>query len=83
IPEQKAKAKRSKPMTQVQQREYMSTFIKNQSSWKLSQLKKLSFEELKIEFEKLMKRIESSVPMETKAIVKRHGLRLEQETSKK
>ncbi|GJU59890.1 hypothetical protein Tco_1237656, partial [Tanacetum coccineum] len=32
--EQKAKAKRSKPMTQAQQREYMSTFIKNQSSWK-------------------------------------------------
>ncbi|GJX30056.1 hypothetical protein Tco_0238135 [Tanacetum coccineum] len=63
--EQKAKAKRSKPMTQAQQREYMSTFIKNQSSWKLSQLKKLSFEELKTEFEKLMKSIESFVPMET------------------
>ncbi|GJV49347.1 hypothetical protein Tco_1439559 [Tanacetum coccineum] len=74
--EQKAKAKRSKPMTQAQQREYMSTFIKNQSSWKLSQLKKLSFEELKTKFEKLM-------PMETEARVKRHGLQLEQETSKK
>ncbi|GJX29949.1 hypothetical protein Tco_0238028 [Tanacetum coccineum] len=49
--EQKAKAKRSKPMTQAQQREYMSTFIKNQSSWKLSQLKKLSFEEVKLEQE--------------------------------
>ncbi|GKD63528.1 hypothetical protein Tco_1305636, partial [Tanacetum coccineum] len=53
--EQKAKVKRSKPMTQAQQREYMSTFIKNQSSWKLSQLKKLCFKELKTEFEKLMK----------------------------
>ncbi|GJU61356.1 hypothetical protein Tco_1243191 [Tanacetum coccineum] len=61
----------------------MSTFIKNQSSWKLSQLKKLSFEELKTEFEKLMKSIESFVPMETKARVKRHGLQLEQETAKK
>ncbi|GJS61891.1 hypothetical protein Tco_0656675 [Tanacetum coccineum] len=81
--EQKAKAKRSKPMTQAQQREYMSTFIKNQSSWKLYQLKKLSFEELKTEFEKLMKSIESFVPMETEARVKRHGLQLEQETSKK
>ncbi|GJZ80045.1 hypothetical protein Tco_0644882 [Tanacetum coccineum] len=81
--EQKAKAKRSKPMTQAQQREYMITFIKNQSSWKLSQLKKLSFEELKTEFEKLMKSIESFVPMETEARVKRHGLQLEQETSKK
>ncbi|GJS09562.1 hypothetical protein Tco_0366358 [Tanacetum coccineum] len=81
--EQKAKAKRSKPMTQAQQREYMSTFIKNQSSWKSSQLKKLSFEELKTEFEKLMKSIESFVPMETEARVKTHGLQLEQETSKK
>ncbi|GKB92781.1 hypothetical protein Tco_0965053 [Tanacetum coccineum] len=46
-------------------------------------LKKLSFEELKTEFEKLMKSIESFVPMETEARVKRHGLQLEQETSKK
>ncbi|GKF00119.1 hypothetical protein Tco_0023469 [Tanacetum coccineum] len=61
----------------------MSTFIKNQSLWKLSQLKKLSFEELKTEFEKLMKSIESFVPMETEARVKRHGLQLEQETLKK
>ncbi|GKF43486.1 hypothetical protein Tco_0130038, partial [Tanacetum coccineum] len=81
--EQKAKAKRSKPMTQAQQRDYMSTFIKNQSSWKLSQLKKLSFEELKTKFEKLIKSIESFVPMETEARVKRHRLQLEQETSKK
>ncbi|GJU84404.1 hypothetical protein Tco_1291950 [Tanacetum coccineum] len=61
----------------------MSTFIKNQSSWKLSQLKKHSFEELKTKFEKLMKSIESFVPMETEARVKRHGVQLEQETSKK
>ncbi|GJT26955.1 hypothetical protein Tco_0907230 [Tanacetum coccineum] len=81
--EQKAKAKRSKPMTQAQQREYMSTFIKNLSIWKLSQSKKLSFKELKTEFEKLMKSIESFVPMETEARVKIHGLQLEQETSKK
>ncbi|GJU07310.1 hypothetical protein Tco_1123740 [Tanacetum coccineum] len=38
---------------------------------------------LKPEFEKLMKSIESFVPMETEARVKRHGLQLEQETSKK
>ncbi|GJT29817.1 hypothetical protein Tco_0910092 [Tanacetum coccineum] len=42
----------------------MSTFIKNQSSWKLTQLKKLTFEELKTEFEKLVKSIENLVPME-------------------
>ncbi|GKF86382.1 hypothetical protein Tco_0254209 [Tanacetum coccineum] len=49
----------------------------------MSQLKKLSFEELKTEFEKLFKSIESFVPMETEARVKRHGLQLEQETLKK
>ncbi|GJW46153.1 hypothetical protein Tco_0077799 [Tanacetum coccineum] len=40
-------------------------------------------EKLKTEFEKLMKSIESFMPMETEARVKRHGLQLEQETSKK
>ncbi|GJW01225.1 hypothetical protein Tco_1556476 [Tanacetum coccineum] len=37
----------------------------------------------KTEFEKLMKSIESFVPMETEARMERHGLQLEQETSKK
>ncbi|GKA98841.1 hypothetical protein Tco_0826778, partial [Tanacetum coccineum] len=81
--EQKAKAKRSKPMTQAQQRDYMSTFIKNQSSWKLAQLKKLTFKELKTKFEKLMKSIERFMPMETEERVKRQGVQLEQEFSKK
>ncbi|GJW35608.1 hypothetical protein Tco_0058528, partial [Tanacetum coccineum] len=81
--EQKAKARRSKPMTQAQQRDYMSTFIKNQSSWKLTQLKKLTFDELKTEFEKLVKSIENFVPMETDERVKRQGVQLEQEFSKK
>ncbi|GJU47172.1 hypothetical protein Tco_1204438 [Tanacetum coccineum] len=81
--EQKAKARRSKPMTQAHQRDYMSTFIKNQSSWKLTQLKKLTFDELKTEFEKLVKSIENFVPMETDERVKRQGVQLEQEFSKK
>ncbi|GJU57483.1 hypothetical protein Tco_1235249 [Tanacetum coccineum] len=81
--EQKAKAKRDKPMTQAQQRDYMSTFIKNQSSWKMAQLKKLTFEELKVEFEKLMRSIESFVPMGSEERVKRAGVQLEQESSKK
>ncbi|GJY79390.1 hypothetical protein Tco_0485191 [Tanacetum coccineum] len=38
---------------------------------------------LKTEFEKLMRSIESFVPIETEARVKRHGLQLEQETLKK
>ncbi|GJV88043.1 retrovirus-related pol polyprotein from transposon TNT 1-94 [Tanacetum coccineum] len=81
--EQKAEAKRDKPMTQAQQRDYMSTFIKNQSSWKIAQLKKLTFEELKVEFEKLIRSIESFVPMGSEERVKRAGVQLEQESSKK
>ncbi|GKF44451.1 hypothetical protein Tco_0131003, partial [Tanacetum coccineum] len=80
---QKAKAKRSKPMIQTQQRDYMSTFIKNQSSWKLNQLKKLTFDELKIEFEKLVKSIERFVPIETKERVNRQGVQPKQESLKK
>ncbi|GKA28689.1 hypothetical protein Tco_0714934 [Tanacetum coccineum] len=44
---------------------------------------KAKAKKLKTEFEKLMKSIESFVPMETEARVKRHGLQLEQETLKK
>ncbi|GJS69111.1 retrovirus-related pol polyprotein from transposon TNT 1-94 [Tanacetum coccineum] len=72
--EQKAKARRSKPMTQAHQRDYMSTVIKNQSSWRLTQLKKLTFDELKTEFEKLVKSIENFMPMETdERYVKKRG----------
>ncbi|GJV22873.1 hypothetical protein Tco_1375568 [Tanacetum coccineum] len=81
--EKKAKEKRSKPMTQAQQRDYMSTFIKNQSTWKMAQLKKLTFKELKSEFEKLVKSLESCVPLKINERVKRQGVQLEQELSKK
>ncbi|GJV07139.1 hypothetical protein Tco_1344795 [Tanacetum coccineum] len=50
--EQRAKAKRDKPMTQTQLKNYMITFLKNQGTWKLTQLKKLSFEEVRAEFDK-------------------------------
>ncbi|GKB07936.1 hypothetical protein Tco_0836220 [Tanacetum coccineum] len=49
----------------------MSTFIKNQSSWKMAQLKKLTFEDLKVKFEKLMRSLESLVPMGSEERVKR------------
>ncbi|GKA72092.1 hypothetical protein Tco_0778308 [Tanacetum coccineum] len=40
--EERAKAKRNKHMTQSQLRIYMLNYLKNQGTWKLSQLKKLS-----------------------------------------
>ncbi|GJR07104.1 hypothetical protein Tco_0530088 [Tanacetum coccineum] len=48
--EERARAKRNKPMTQTQLRNYMSNFLKNQGTWKLTQLKKLNFEEGTQEF---------------------------------
>ncbi|GJW71689.1 putative ribonuclease H-like domain-containing protein [Tanacetum coccineum] len=53
--EERAKAKRNKPMTQSQLKTYMMNYLKNQGTWKLSQLKNLSFEEVKKEFDKLVK----------------------------
>ncbi|GJW11156.1 hypothetical protein Tco_1576983 [Tanacetum coccineum] len=44
--EERARAKRNKPMTQSQLKTYMMTYLKNQGTWKLSQLKNLSFEEI-------------------------------------
>ncbi|GJZ38102.1 hypothetical protein Tco_0584293 [Tanacetum coccineum] len=64
---ERAKAKRNKPMTQSQLRIYMSNYLKNQGTWKLSQLKKLSFEEIKEEFDKLVQRIDTFVPMDFEA----------------
>ncbi|GJW98036.1 hypothetical protein Tco_0463059 [Tanacetum coccineum] len=59
---------------------------KNQGTWKLSQLKKLSFEEIKEEFDKLVQQIDTFVPMDfeaTKAKLKRYGEELQTKTSKK
>ncbi|GKB91401.1 hypothetical protein Tco_0963673 [Tanacetum coccineum] len=53
--EERARAKRNKPMTQSQLRTYMMNYLKNQGTWKLSQLKNLSFEEVKEEFDKPVK----------------------------
>ncbi|GJR23049.1 hypothetical protein Tco_0971576 [Tanacetum coccineum] len=49
----------------------------------MAQLKKLTFEELKVEFEKLMRSIESFVPIGSEERVKRAGVQLEQDSLKK
>ncbi|GJS07335.1 hypothetical protein Tco_0364131 [Tanacetum coccineum] len=74
----------AKRMSQL--RIYMSNYLKNQGTWKLSQLKKLKFEEIKEEFEKLVKQIDTFVPINieaTKAQLKRYGEELQTEISKK
>ncbi|GKA76407.1 hypothetical protein Tco_0782868 [Tanacetum coccineum] len=62
---QKAEAKRNKPMTQAQQRTYMSNYIKHMGNYKLQQLKRLSFDEIKDLFETTMRRANTFVPIET------------------
>ncbi|GJW90447.1 hypothetical protein Tco_0168000 [Tanacetum coccineum] len=84
--EERAKAKRNKPMTQSQLKTYMMNYLKNQGTWKLSQLKKLSFEEVKEEFDKLVKQVESFAPISfeaTKASLKRFGEELQTKTPKR
>ncbi|GKE73704.1 hypothetical protein Tco_1535745 [Tanacetum coccineum] len=73
-------------MTQTQLKNYMMTFLKNQGTWKLTQLKKLSFEEVKAEFDKLVKQIKSFVPLNFEAIksdLKRFGEELQRKDFKK
>ncbi|GJW01399.1 hypothetical protein Tco_1556650 [Tanacetum coccineum] len=82
--EERAKAKRNKPITQAQQRQYMATYLKNQGGWKLAQIKKLIDEELKEKFKYLIRSIERFVPMDTeKESRKRTGVELQTDSSKK
>ncbi|GJR89548.1 hypothetical protein Tco_0213559 [Tanacetum coccineum] len=84
--EERARAKRNKPMTQSQLRTYMMNYLKNQGTWKLSQMKNLSFEEVKEEFDKLVKQVESFAPINfeaTKDSLKRFGEELQTKTSKR
>ncbi|GJU39826.1 hypothetical protein Tco_1192783, partial [Tanacetum coccineum] len=84
--EERARAKRNKPMTQSQLKTYMMNYLKNQGTWKLSQLKNLSFDEVKKEFDKLVKQVESFAPISfeaTKASLKRFGEELQTKTSKR
>ncbi|GJZ66879.1 hypothetical protein Tco_0630119 [Tanacetum coccineum] len=58
----------------------------NQRTWKLSQLKNLCFEEVKEEFDKLVKQVESFAPINfeaTKDSLKRFGKELQTKTSKR
>ncbi|GJR47557.1 hypothetical protein Tco_1315660 [Tanacetum coccineum] len=55
-------------------------------TWKLTQLKKLNFEEVKVEFENLVKQLDTYVPMNfeaTKESLKRFGEELQTKTAKK
>ncbi|GJZ95715.1 hypothetical protein Tco_0668049 [Tanacetum coccineum] len=64
----------------------MSNFLKKQETWKLTQLKKLNFEEVKAEFENLVKQLNTYVAINfeaTKESLKRFGEELQTKTAKK
>ncbi|GKA27416.1 hypothetical protein Tco_0713584 [Tanacetum coccineum] len=63
--QQRAEERRNKPLTQAQQRTYMSNYIKHMGSHTLQQLKKLSFDELKALFETTMRRVQTFHPIES------------------
>ncbi|GKF60242.1 hypothetical protein Tco_0177028, partial [Tanacetum coccineum] len=62
---QKAKAKRNKPMTQAQLRNYIINYIKHMGSYTLQQLKRYSFNKLKELFETTINNVNIFVPIET------------------
>ncbi|GJW29839.1 hypothetical protein Tco_0046714 [Tanacetum coccineum] len=64
---QRAKERRNKPLTQAQQRTYMSQYIKNMGSHILKQLKSYSFDEIKNLFETTVRRLHTFVLMESES----------------
>nr|GEW27389.1 hypothetical protein [Tanacetum cinerariifolium] len=91
--------KRNKPPIKAQQRNIMSTYLKNMDGWKIRSLKKKSFAKIQELFDKAMKRINTFVDFRTElvekstnkdeaettqeSISKREGDELEQARSKK
>ncbi|GKA24233.1 hypothetical protein Tco_0710266 [Tanacetum coccineum] len=81
----RAKLEASAELTKILQGENVSEddFAKKMSRLTMVQLNKLTFEELKQEFEKLMRNIEKIMPMRSKERIKRPCIELEKEPSKK
>nr|GFA37385.1 hypothetical protein [Tanacetum cinerariifolium] len=61
----RAKEKRNRPPTKSQQRNIMSTYLKNMDGWKLSSLKKKSFAKIQELFDKAMKKVNTFVDFRT------------------
>ncbi|GJX17676.1 hypothetical protein Tco_0218508 [Tanacetum coccineum] len=76
----RSKEKRNKPPTKAQNRNTMSTYLKNMVGYKHNQLKNKSFDDIQKLFDKAMKRVNTFVDMDTELV---EGEELEQESSKK
>ncbi|GJY03458.1 hypothetical protein Tco_0369398 [Tanacetum coccineum] len=81
--------KRNKPMTYAQQKAYMRTLVKNQSStiyttgWTMKHVKSFSDDQLKTEFDKIRTALAELQSQNIRRSLKRPGAGLEQASSKK
>ncbi|GJY55290.1 putative ribonuclease H-like domain-containing protein [Tanacetum coccineum] len=86
---QRFQDKINKPMTYAQQRDYMRTFVKNQSStiyttgWTLKHVRSFSDEQLKDEFDKIRHALDNLHAQNLRRSLKRPGADVEQPGSKK
>ncbi|GJV75431.1 hypothetical protein Tco_1507015 [Tanacetum coccineum] len=86
---QRFQDKRNKPMTYAQQKAYMRTFVKNQSStiyttgWTMKHVKSFSDDQLKTEFDKIRTAVAELQSQNIRRSLKRPGADLEQASSKK
>ncbi|GKE39812.1 hypothetical protein Tco_1463217, partial [Tanacetum coccineum] len=86
---QRFQDKRNKPMTYAQQRDYMRTFVKNQSStiystgWTMKHVRSFSDDQLKDEFDKIRHALANLQLQHLRRSLKRQGADLDQPDSKK
>ncbi|GJZ35007.1 hypothetical protein Tco_0580824 [Tanacetum coccineum] len=86
---QRFKDKLNKPMTYAQQKAFMRTFVKNQSStiyttgWTMKHVKSFSDDQLKTEFDKIRTAAADLQSQNIRRSLKRPGADLEQASSKK
>ncbi|GJY47933.1 hypothetical protein Tco_0437889 [Tanacetum coccineum] len=86
---QRFQDKRNKHMTYAQQKTYMRTFVKNQSStiyttgWTVKHVKSFSDDQLKTEFDKIRAAVAELKSQNIRRSLKRPGADLEQASSKK
>nr|GEY54184.1 JmjC domain-containing protein [Tanacetum cinerariifolium] len=89
IAEMKAKAKREKPMTPAQQKEFMRTFVKNQSStiyttgWTWKDVRGLTDDQLQIVYDKIRRAVDLATAKDHHQQLKRSGETLESSELKK
>nr|GEY23601.1 putative reverse transcriptase, RNA-dependent DNA polymerase [Tanacetum cinerariifolium] len=82
----KYQSQQRKPMTKKQKRDYYMAVIRNNLGWKVKDFRGMTFEEVKAKFNSVWKQMEDFIPMDSKEEaerIKRKGLSLEQESTKK